>query len=152
MERLLLHTSRLFPLGIRFAQAIVHPQSFVVVSKIDGPVTFVERPADSLPLADPLTNEGGFRIVPPFSQRYQVYFLINDVIYAHSEFTWRRPIPRPKPQPVFDVAIEAEGGVNEAVVHVELSTQEGLINKIEWGEPVINGHSVKANVAINFTP
>lgn len=129
-------------------EAIVYPQSFVAVPKIAGPVDFVEIGSDAalgLPAA-------GFRIILPFPEQYEVFFLINDVVYARTSFGWRRPIPEPEPRPVYDVAIDAEGGEGKASVKVTLFSPDGVINNVQWGDASVNGHSVKANAVVDFTP
>ncbi|MCB1095128.1 MAG: protease complex subunit PrcB family protein [Verrucomicrobiae bacterium] len=125
-------------------EVITHPQSFVVIEKIAEPVTFTEQLTDPALVAE----GGGFRIIP--SVQYPVYFLINDVVYARSQFSWRPGIP--KPRQTFDVAIDARGGENAATVRVEISTPDGVIGNVEWGEPAVNGHSVNADVALDVTP
>ncbi|MGK0185383.1 MAG: hypothetical protein ACI9R3_001161, partial [Verrucomicrobiales bacterium] len=59
-------------------EAIVYPQSFVAVRKIAGAVTFLEIGTDHA-VEDPAA---GFRILPPSIGQYEVYFLINNVVYA----------------------------------------------------------------------
>ena len=128
-------------------EVITHPQSFVAIPKAKGPFTFsgTETTTDVL---EP--NGENFRIILPWPDRYQVLFLINDVVYARTEFAWRGPLPEPRPS--FDVNLRAEAGENEAKVHATLMSPDGLISNVAWEEPTVNGRSILANVSLDFTP
>ncbi|MGK0188433.1 MAG: hypothetical protein ACI9R3_004244 [Verrucomicrobiales bacterium] len=123
-------------------EVITHPQSFVVVPKIDGPVSFAEVQAVSV-------RDDAFRILPPPHELYEVYFLINETPYARTAFRWNVV---PDPHPAFAVAIEAKGGRNSATIDVEITSPDGVISGIDWGEPAVDGHMVTANVSITVTP